>query len=29
MYKGEGRVPDVAYWLQGLVLVYCSKCLLV
>ena len=29
MYKGEGRVPDVACKLQGLVLVYCSKCLLV
>ena len=29
MYKGEGRKPDVACWLLGLVLVYCSKCLLV
>ncbi len=29
MYKGEGREPDVACKLQGLVLVYCSKCLLV
>ena len=29
MYKGEGRVADVACRLQGLVLVYCSKCLLI
>ena len=29
MYKGEGRVADVACRQQCLVLVYCSKCLLV
>ena len=29
MYKGEGREPDVACRLLSLVLVYCSKCLLV